>query len=94
MGQHSIVLVLVIELQNFNKVVEASLVFGVLAGLVHGEHLGLGDGLYALLGLASDLLNGLHGGVEVASPDEVANIEGIYFSVSLEVIDIKSKVDR
>ena len=62
-GQHSVVLVFVIELKDLNEVVKASLVLGVLAGLVHGEHIGLGEGLLALLGGASNLLNGLDGGV-------------------------------
>ena len=62
-GKHGVVVVLVVQLQDLNEVVEASLVLGVLAGLVHGEHIGLGEGLLALLGGASNLLNGLDGGV-------------------------------
>merc|ERR1712079_574413 len=34
-GQHGVVVVLVVQLQDLNEVVEASLVLGVLAGLVH-----------------------------------------------------------
>merc|ERR1712038_1894524 len=40
-GQHGVVVVHVVQLQDLNEVVEASLVLGVLAGLVHGEHVGL-----------------------------------------------------
>ena len=72
---------------------ESSLVLGVLAGLVHGEHIIFSEHLLALLSLSSDFLNGLNSGVQVASPDKVSNIEGIYFTISFEVIDIKSKVN-
>ena len=41
-AQHRVVLVLVVQLQDLNEVVEASLVLGVLARLVHGEHIVLG----------------------------------------------------
>ena len=93
MGQHGVVVIFVVELQDLNEVVEASLVLGVLAGLVHGEDLGLGDHLLALLGGASDLGDGLEGGVQVAGADEVAGIEGVNLAVSLEVIDIEGEVD-
>merc|ERR1712038_1089486 len=73
-GQHGVVVV-VVQLQDLNEVVEASLVLGVLAGLVHGEYVGLGQHLLSLLGGASDLGDGLEGGVEVAGTDEVAGVE-------------------
>merc|ERR1719191_1548857 len=89
-GQHGVVVVLVVQLQDLNEVVEASLVLG---GLVHGEHVGLGQHLLSLLGGASDLGDGLEGGVEVAGTDEVAGVEGIDLAISLEVIDIEGEVD-
>ena len=92
-GQHGVVLIFVVELQDLNEVVEASLVFGVLARFVHGEHVGLGEGLLTLFRLSSDLLNGLYGWVQVASPDKVPDIECIDFAISLEVVNIKSEVD-
>merc|ERR1712113_42848 len=92
-GQHGVVVVLVVQLQDLNEVVEASLVLGVLARLVHGEHVGLGQHLLSLFGGASDLGDGLEGGVEVASTDEVAGVEGIDLAISLEVIDIEGEVD-
>jgi len=92
-AQHSVVVIFVIELQDLNKVMEASLVLGVLAGLVHGEHLGLGDHLLALLGGASDLGDGLEGRVEVGGADEVADVESIDLAVSLEVVDIEGEID-
>ena len=92
-GQHGVVVVLVVQLQNLNEVVEASLVLGVLAGLVHGEHIGLGEGLLALLGGASNLLDGVESGVKVAGSDEVTSEESINLAISLEVIDIKGEVD-
>ena len=92
-GQHGVVVIFVVELQDLNEVVEASLVLGVLARLVHGEDLGLGDHLLALLGGASDLGDGLEGGVQVAGADEVASVEGVNLSISLEVVDIEGEVD-
>ena len=93
MGQHGVVVVLVVQLQDLNEVVEASLVLGVLAGLVHGEDIGLGEELLALGDSTADLLDGLQGGVQVAGADEVANVEGVDLAVSLEVIDVKGEVD-
>merc|ERR1719474_2305240 len=55
--KHSVVLIFVVELKDFNKVVESTLVLGVLASLVHGEDISLGEHLLALLGLSTDLLN-------------------------------------
>ena len=92
-GQHGVVVVLVVQLQDLNEVVEASLVLGVLAGLVHGEDIGLGEELLALGDSTADLLDGLQGGVQVAGADEVANVEGVDLAVSLEVIDVKGEVD-
>ena len=93
MGKHGVVVVFVVELEDLNKVVEASLVLGVLAGLVHGEDIGLGEELLALGDSTADLLDGLQGGVQVAGADEVANVEGVDLAVSLEVIDVKGEVD-
>merc|ERR1712156_758015 len=59
--KHSVVLVFVIELKDFNKVVESTLVLGVLACLVHGEDVSLGEHLLALLRLSTNLLNSLEG---------------------------------
>merc|ERR1719167_1435343 len=87
------VLVFVIELKDFNKVVESTLVLGVFASLVHGEDISLGENLLALLGLSTDLLNSLEGWVEVAGTDEVTGIEGINLAISLEVINIEGEFD-
>ena len=91
--KHGVVLVFVVELKDFNEVVESTLVLGVLASLVHGEDISLGEHLLALLGLSTDLLNSLEGWVEVASTDEVTSIEGINLAISLEVIDIEGEFD-
>ena len=91
--QDGVVGIFVVQLQDLNEVVEATLVLGVLAGLVHGEDIGLGQELLSLGTSASNLLDGLQGGVKVAGTDEVANIEGIDLAVSLEVIDVKGEVD-
>merc|ERR1711950_125945 len=91
--QDGVVGIFVVQLQDLNEVVEATLVLGVLAGLVHGEDIGLGQELLSLSDSTTDLLDGLQGGVKVAGTDEVANIEGIDLAVSLEVIDVKGEVD-
>merc|ERR550525_2078537 len=65
----------------------------VLAGLVHGEDIGLGQELLSLGTSTSNLLDGLQGGVKVAGTDEGAGVEGVNLAVSLEVIDVKSEVD-
>ena len=93
MGQHSVVIVFVVQLQDLNKVVEATLVLGVLGGLVGGVAVGLGKGLLALLSLTADLGDGLEGGVQVAGADEVTQVEGVNLAITLEVIDIEGKVD-
>jgi hypothetical protein len=91
--QDGVVDIFVVQLQDLNEVVEATLVLGVLAGLVHGEDIGLGEELLALGDSTADLLDGLQGGVQVAGADEVANVEGVDLAVSLEVIDVKGEVD-
>ena len=94
MGQHGVVVIFVVELQDLHEVVEASLVLAVLGGLVDGEDLVLGQHLLSLLGGASDLSDGLEGGVEVAGSDEVTSEESVNLAISLEVIDVKGEVDR
>jgi len=92
-GKHGVVVIFVIELQDLNKVMETSLVLGVLAGLVHGEDISLGEHLLSLLGGSSNLSDGLEGGVQVAGSDEVTSIEGVNLAISLEVIDIEGEFD-
>jgi len=91
MGQHSVIIIFVVQLQDLNKVVEATLVLGVLGSLVGGVALGLGEDLLALLGLTADLGNGLEGGVQVAGTDEITQVESINLTISLEVIDIEGE---
>ena len=91
--QDGVVGIFVVQLQDLNEVVEATLVLGVLAGLVHGEDIGLGEELLSLGDSTTDLLDGLQGWVEVAGTDKVANIEGVNLAISLEVIDVKGEVD-
>ena len=91
--QDGVVGIFVVQLKDLNEVVEATLVLGVLARLVHGEDIGLGEELCALLHTTTDLLDGLEGGVQVAGADKVANVEGINLAISLEVIDVKGEVD-
>jgi len=91
--QDGVVGIFVVQLKDLNEVVEATLVLGVLARLVHGEDIRLGEELGALLHTTTDLLDGLEGGVQVAGADKVANVEGINLAISLEVIDVKGEVD-
>ena len=93
MGQHGVVVVLVVQLQDLNEVVEASLVLAVLGGLVDGEDLVLGQHLLSLLGGASNLGDCLEGGVQVAGSDEITSEESVNLAISLEVIDIEGEVD-
>merc|ERR1712211_207327 len=92
-GKHGVVVILVVKLQDLNKVVETSLVLAVLAGLVHEEDIVLGQHLLSLGLGSSDLSDGLEGGVQVAGSDEVTSVEGINLAISLEVIDIGGEVD-
>merc|ERR1711993_235984 len=64
-----------------------------LAFLKRGHISSRTDGLLALLLLTSNLDNGLHGGVQVASADEISNVETIDLAISLEVIDLKGELD-
>merc|ERR1712168_270232 len=92
-SKHGVVIVFVVELEDFNKVVESTLVLGILGGLVHGEAISLAQHLLSLLGLSTDLSDGLEGRVDVAGSHEVTGIEGIDLSISLEVIDIEGEFD-
>ena len=92
-GKHGVVVIFVVELQDLNEVMETSLVLGVLAGLVHGEDISLGEHLLSLLGGSSDLGDGLEGGVQVAGSDQITSIESINLAISLEVIDIEGEFD-
>merc|ERR1719219_2818365 len=78
---------------SFIRDLASSLVLAVLGGLVDGEDLVLGQHLLSLLGFASNLFDCLEGGVKVAGSDEVTSEESINLAISLEVIDIKGKVD-
>merc|ERR1712107_123912 len=78
---------LVVELEDLHKVVESTLILGVLGGLEHGVAVGLGEHLLALLGLSADLGDGLEGGVDVAGSHQIAGVEGVNLTISLEVID-------
>merc|ERR1712243_116550 len=93
-SNHGVVSIFVVELQDLNEVVEATLVLGVLAGLVHGEDVSFSKELGSLGLSTTDLIDGLQGGVEVTGADEVTGIEGIDLAVTLEVVDVKGELDR
>merc|ERR1712243_435031 len=93
-SNHGVVSISVVELQDFNEVVEATLVLGVLAGLVHGEDVSFSKELGSLGLSSTDLTDGLQGGVEVTGADEVTGIEGINLAVTLEVVDVEGELNR
>merc|ERR1719206_1469154 len=80
-------------LQERNERHEAIVIFRFTQFLHQTLGLLLGEGLLSLLGLTSNFLNSSEGWVQVAGTDEVTGIEGINLAISLEVIDIKGKVD-
>ena len=72
---------------------EATGVLGVLGFLEEGVEVVDLEGLLALLGLTSQLGDGREGGVQVAGAQQVTDVESVDLAVSLEVIDLKSKLD-
>ena len=73
---------------------DAAGILGVLGLLEDGIHLVEDDHPLAfLLETAAHVLDGVHGGVQVASADEVTNVEGIDLTFTLEVIDLEGELD-
>merc|ERR1711997_756700 len=80
-------------MKTINEIVDATGVLGVLGLLEEGIHILKSDGLLALLLLTTDLIDGLHGGVQVASANEVTNVETVDLAISLEVVDLEGELD-
>jgi len=94
LAEDGFVLVLVVQFQDFNEIVDATGVLGVLGLLEDGVHLIDGDHLLALfLETTAHVVDGVVGGVQVAGADEVTNVEGIDFAVTLEVVDLEGELD-
>lgn len=93
LAEDGLVLVLVVQLEDLNEVMDATGVLGVLGALEDGVHVLKGDHLLALLLHAADLVDGLVGGVQVAGPDEVANVETVDLAITLEVVHLKGELD-
>ena len=91
--EDGLVFVLVVQLQDLNEIVDATGVLGLLGGLEERVHVLEGDDLLALLLLATDGIDGLAGGVDVAGADEVTDVEAIDLAVTLEVIDLEGELD-
>ena len=87
------VLILVVQFQDFNEVMEATGILGVLGFFEDGVELINLQGSFALVALSSELTNGLEGWVQVAGTKQVSNVETVNLTVSLEVIDLKGKLD-
>merc|ERR1712179_855657 len=91
LAEDGFVLVLVVQFQDFNEIVDATGILGVLGSLEDGVHLILGDHLLALF--LETTAHVVVGGVQVAGADEVTNVESIDFAVTLEVIDLEGELD-
>ena len=72
---------------------DATSVLGVLGLFEDGVEVIKNHDLLALLLLAAELVNSGKGGIEVAGPQKVADVEAINLTISLEVIDVKSETD-
>ena len=92
-SQDGVVLVLVVELEDFHEVVDATGVLGVLGLFEDGVEVIEDHDLLSLLALTAELVDGGQSGVEVAGPQQVADVEAIDLTISLEVIDVKSETD-
>jgi len=93
MAHHCVVIIFVIQLQDFNKVMESSLVLRILACLVHWEHIGFFKHLLSLLSCSSNLFNSLQSWVQVAGTNKIPGIECVNISISLEVVHIEGELD-
>ena len=94
LAEDGLVLVLVVQFQDFNEIVDATSILGVLGFLENGIHVIHGNVPLALIFLTTTkVYNGVIGGVQVAGTNEVTNVKGIDFAVTLEVIDLKSELD-
>ena len=87
------VLILVVQFQDLHEVVEATGVLGVLGFLEDGVELINFQGSLSLVSLSSELIDGLEGGVQVASTEQITDVESVDLTVSLEVIDLKGELD-
>ena len=87
------VLILVVQFKDFNEVMEATGILGVLGFLEDGVELINLQGSLALVVLTSELTDGLEGGVQVAGAEQVSDVEAINLAVSLEVIDLEGELD-
>ncbi len=72
---------------------EATGVLGVLGLLEEGVEVVDLEGLLSLLGLTSQFGDGLEGGVQVAGAQQVTDVESVDLAVTLEVVDLKGKLD-
>ena len=92
-AEDGVVIVLVIEFENFNKVMDSTGVLGFFGLLEDWVKVIDNHDLLALLLLSAKFVNRGQGWVQVARPQQVPNIESVDFAITLEVIDVKSKPD-
>lgn len=86
-AKHKTILVLVVQLQTFQEVLIAALVFVFLGLAVDGKELFKRKLLLALLLGTTEFLDGGKCGVGVERPQKVAKVEGIDLAVALEIVD-------
>ena len=72
---------------------EATGILGVLGFLEDGVELINLQGSLALVALSTELTDGLECGVQVAGAEQVSDVESINLTISLEVIDLKGKLN-
>ena len=72
---------------------EATGILGVLGFLEDGVELINLQGSLALVALSTELTDGLECGVQVAGTEQVSDVESINLTISLEVIDLKGKLN-
>ena len=90
-SKNGTILVFVVQLQDFNEVVDTTLVLGELdLGKDWVKVIDDHDFL-ALFFHATNFIDGGKGGVKIAGPEEVSDVETIDLAISLEVIHIKGE---
>ena len=72
---------------------EATGILGVLGFFEDGVELINLQGSFALVALSSELTNGLEGWVQGAGTKQVSNVETVNLTISLEVINLKGKLN-
>lgn len=92
-SKDSSVIVFVVQFQDFNEVMDATLVLGVLDLCENRIKVIKYHDFLALFFHAADFTDSENSGVQVAGPQKVSDVEPIDLAISLEVIHIKGEFD-